>query len=433
MKEKLDRQSEILNELVNEISESGERVLNLKNIYSRIDNDRPIWLLGAGKASLTMARQAEDYFGDRIKDGLIITDSNPEKLKYTQAFTGSHPYPTDDSVSASLELMDFASKIPETDQVLFCLSGGASSLFCIPAGEIEIEELSRTYKILLNSGASIHDINKVRKHLSETAGGRLGKLLCEHRLISVIVSDVPGDEPSVIGSGPTVPDPSTFKECFAIVKKFKIWAELPHSVRIHISKGMHGDAAETPKPKCNKWKYHDVEVISAANLLAMNAGERLDKLGFNVKVSSKAYDLEISKLSKKICSEAISILSKRGSLKAPAALIYFGESTVNVKGDGKGGRNQHLALMAAITIEGHHPISVMSLATDGIDGPTDSAGAILNSMTTLKARKQKLKPEDFLQAYNSYEFHEQMGTHILTGRTGKNAMDLQVILINNPE
>ncbi|MFP8487719.1 glycerate kinase [Gracilimonas sp. Q87] len=411
MKENLKLQSEILSELANTISGDGGDVFKLKEIFSKIDNDRPIWLLGAGKASMIMARQAEDYFGDGIKDGLIITDSNPDKLRYIQAFTGSHPYPNDDSVSASYELMDFASKIPETDQVLFCLSGGASSLFCIPAGEIEIEDLSKTYKLLLNSGASIHEINIVRKHLSETSGGRLGKLLSEHKLLSVIISDVPGDDPSVIGSGPTVPDPTTFKECFAIVKKYKIWPRLPHSVRIHISKGMHGDAEETPKPSRKKWRKHKLEVISAAKLLAMDVGERLEKAGFNIEISPKAYDMEISKLSKKICSEAISVLGKRGNIKSPAALIYFGESTVNVKGDGKGGRNQHLALMAALTIEGQHPISVMSLATDGIDGPTDSAGAIVNSMTTLKARKQKLEPEDFLQAYNSYEFHNQMDTY----------------------
>lgn len=431
MKEKLTRQSEILKKLVNEISGDEDDIFKLKELFSQIDNERPIWLLGAGKASMIMARQAEDYFGGGIKDGLIITDSNPDKLRYTQAFTGSHPYPNDDSVSASYELMDFASKIPETDQVLFCLSGGASSLFCIPAGDIETEDLSKTYKLLLNSGASIHEINIVRKHLSETAGGRLGKLLSEHRLLSLIISDVPGDDPSVIGSGPTVPDPTTFKECFAIVKKYKIWPKLPHSVRIHISKGMHGEVEETPKPSRKKWRKHKLEVISAAKLLAMDVGERLEKAGFNIKISPKAYDMEISKLSKKICSEAISVLGKRGTIGAPAALIYFGESTVNVKGDGKGGRNQHLALMAALTIEGQHPISVMSLATDGIDGPTDSAGAIVNSMTTLKARKQKLEPEDFLQAYNSYEFHNQMDTHIKTGRTGKNAMDLQVVLVSS--
>jgi hydroxypyruvate reductase/glycerate 2-kinase len=432
MKDKLNHQSEILNDLVRVVTVGKEEDVKLNNIYSQLDDDRPIWILGAGKASLRMARQAENYFGDRIKDGLIITDSIPEKLNYTQVLMGSHPYPDEDSVSASYELLEFARKIPVKDQVLFCLSGGASSLFCIPVGELETKDLSRVYKLLLNSGASIHEINTVRKHLSETGGGKLGKLLSDHSLFSVIISDVPGDDPAVIGSGPTVPDPTSFKECFSVVKKYKIWSKLPHSVRIFISKGMHEEVEETPKPENNNWEKHNVEVISAAKLIAMDVGEKLQEIGFNVSISSKAYDMDLPKLSKMICSEAISVLSKRGEIEKPAALIYFGESKVNVKGEGKGGRNQHLALMAAISIEGQHPVSVMSLATDGIDGPTDAAGAIVNSMSTLKARKENLKPEAYLQAYNSYEFHKDMGTHILTGRTGKNAMDLQVILIDHP-
>lgn len=432
MKDKLNHQFEILSDLVRVVKEGKEEDVRLEEIFSKIDDDWPIWILGAGKASLLMARQAEKYYGDRIKDGLIITDSAHEKLNYTQVFTGSHPYPDKDSVSASYELLEFAKKIPVQDQVLFCLSGGASSLFCIPADEIEINELSRVYKLLLNSGASIHEINAVRKHLSDTGGGELGRLLSDHRLFSVIISDVPGDDPAVIGSGPSVADPTTFKDCFSIIKKYRIWSKLPHSVRIFISKGMHGEVSETPKPDNHNWKKHHVEVISAAKLIAMDVGEKLQKIGFNVKVSSKAYDMDLPKLSKKICSEAIGVLSKRGEIEMPAALIYFGEGKVNVKGEGKGGRNQHLALMAAISIEGQHPVSIMSLATDGIDGPTDAAGAIVSSMSTLKARKKKLDPEAYLQAYNSYKFHKEMGTHIFTGRTGKNAMDLQVILINTP-
>lgn len=429
MKKKLEEQAEILLDLAGFVSKTEIGTSGVQSAFSRLNKRKPVWILGAGKASVSMAKRAEFYFGDAIKDGMIITNAPTDKLSYTQVFNGSHPYPHEDSVSASYELMEFASKIPESDQVLFCLSGGASSLFCIPAGYIEIDELSTTYKLLLNSGASIHEINVVRKHLSETSGGRLGSLLSSHRLLSVIVSDVPGDEPSVIGSGPTVPDPSTFKECFAIVKKYRIWPKLPHAVRIHISKGMHGDVEETPKPRRNKWKQHQVEVISGAKLLAEDVGQKLTEIGYKVEISQTAYNRDVSSISKKICSDAISILSKRGEIKAPAALVYFGESTVKVKGDGKGGRNQHLALMAALTIEGQHPVSVMSLATDGIDGPTDSAGAIINSMTTLKARKKKLEPESYLQNFNSYEFHSAMNSHIKIGSTGQNAMDLQVVLV----
>lgn len=432
MKEKLKYQGRILNDLVKFVSGNKLESLDLESILKGIPNDRPIWILGAGKASVFMSREVENHFGDQVKDGLIITDSATEKLNYTQVFEGSHPYPDENSVSASYELVEFAKNIPAEDQVIFCLSGGASSLFCIPASSIETAELRQTYKLLLNSGASIHEINVVRKHLSETAGGRLGHMLSEHSLLSIIMSDVPGDDTSTIGSGPTVPDPSTFKDCFSIVKKYKIWQELPHSVRIHISKGMHNEIKETPKSADLIWNDHSVEVLPVAKIIAELAGKRLKKEGFNISVASEAYNMEIHELSKMICSQAISVLSKRADIEMPAALIYFGESKVNVEANGKGGRNQHLALMAALSIEGQHPISLMSFGTDGIDGPTKSAGAIINSMTTLKARKKKLQPEKYLQEYNSFDFHKQMNTHIITGRTGKNAMDLQVLLINTP-
>jgi hydroxypyruvate reductase/glycerate 2-kinase len=206
---------------------------------------------------------------------------------------------------------------------------------------------------------------------------------------------------------------------------------MPHSIRIHMSKGMHGDSSETPKPKEAKWANHSVEVISGAKTLASNIGSYLDKKGYNVRVQEQAYDDDVKIISKKICSDAISILSKKFTIEEPAALIYFGESTVNVNGNGKGGRNQELALNAAISMEGQNPISLLSFATDGIDGPTDAAGAIINSQTTLSARKQKLEPEEFLQNNNSYHFHEEMETMLKTGPTGNNLMDLQVVLVGS--
>ncbi|MEX0844278.1 MAG: DUF4147 domain-containing protein [Balneolaceae bacterium] len=429
MKEKLHKQQLVLEEVIKMITANNFFEMDLSSICSSLKINGDIWLLGAGKAVVEMAGQVESYFGDKIKDGIIIAPEKTKKLKQVQVFEGLHPYPDESSVSSSYELWELAGKIPENDTVIFCLSGGASSLFCIPAKGIPLDEFKETYKLLLNSGASIHEINIVRKHISVTAGGRLGKQLSDHPLISIILSDVPGDNPELIGSGPTVPDSSTYKEAFQVLKQYQLWDEIPHSVRIHISKGMHGDSPETPKPAVNKWKKHKVEVISGAKVLADNVGKYLSGRGYKVQVGSEAYDMEVKQISKKICSDAISVLSKKSELKEPAALVYFGESTVNVKGKGKGGRNQELALNAAITIEGQNPVSLLSFATDGIDGPTDAAGAIINSQTTLKARKQKLNPEDFLQENDSYHFHEQMETLLKTGPTGNNLMDLQVVLV----
>lgn len=429
MKKNLHKQYSILQEVVKKVVYGDFFQMNLHSILESVKTTGKIWVLGAGKASVEMAYQVEQYFGSDIEDGIIISPNDSHKLKRVQVFSGTHPYPYQDSVSASYELWQFAKRIPDDDTVIFCLSGGASSLLCIPEKGIELDELRHCYKLLLNSGASIHEINTVRKHLSETAGGKLGKLLEGANLISIVLSDVPGDAPDIVGSGPTVPDRSTFTEAFQVLKKYRLWDETPHSIRIYLSKGMHGEVPENPKPAKNVWKKHRVKVISGASMLAEGVAHFLSEEGYNVTVDSEAYNMSSNSISKKICSDAISVLSKGSVVKKPASYVYFGESTVNVKGEGKGGRNQELALIAAISIEGQHDISLLSLATDGVDGPTDAAGAIINSETTLKARKQKLSPEDYLQRNDSYHFHEEMKTLIKTGPTGNNLMDLQVTLI----
>lgn len=430
MKEKLQKQQTMLENMAEGITSNELFEIDVSRFLSDIREDENLWVIGAGKASVEMARKVKEEFGDQIKDGIIIAPEKSADLKNIQVFRGAHPYPDGDSVSASYELLSLVRRIPKNDRVIFCLSGGASSLFCIPAGGIELDEFKKTYKILLNSGASIHEINVVRKHISETSGGQTAKYLSEHKLISLILSDVPGDDPEIVGSGPTVPDSSTFKQAFQILKKHQLWDQVPHSVRIHLSKGMHGDMPETPKPESQKWENHRVEMISGAKILADNVGKKLEEKGYHVQVADEAYDEDVREVSRKICSEAISILSKKGDIKAPAAFVYFGESTVNVKGDGKGGRNQELALSAAITLEGQNPVSMLSLATDGVDGPTDAAGAIVNSQTTLQARKKKLTPEDFLQNNDAYHFHEEMETLLKTGPTGNNLMDIQVVLVD---
>lgn len=429
MKEKLQKQQTILENIAEEITSNKLFEIEISEYLSDVDADENVWVIGAGKASVEMARKVEEKFGAQIRDGIIIAPEESSELKNIQVFRGAHPYPDEDSVSASYELLELVKRIPQNERVIFCLSGGASALYCIPAAGIELDEFKETYKILLNSGASIHDINVVRKHITETSGGQTATYLKNHNLLSLILSDVPGDDPEIVGSGPTVADSSTFKQAFQVLKKAQIWEQVPHSVRIHLSKGMHGDKPETPKPELNKWENHRVEIISGAKILAENVGKRLGEEGYTIQVVDQAYDKDVREISRMICSEAISILSKKADIKEPAALVYFGESTVNVKGDGKGGRNQELALSAAITLEGQNPVSLLSLATDGMDGPTDAAGAIVTSQTTLMARKKKLIPEDYLQNNDAYHFHEKMETLLKTGPTGNNLMDIQVVLV----
>lgn len=427
MKDKIEAQKLILEDIygkIRELSQGDGPAGLLRHI--------PIesYVFAIGKGSHSIVKSILRKTNVQVKDGIIISHQSPDpSITSVQQFQASHPYPDADSLSASLELVDLIRKIPAGENIVFCISGGASSLFCVPAIGIEIEELAQVYELLLKSGASIHEINCVRKHLSDVKGGQLAQMMNHVNLTSIIVSDVPGDELHVIGSGPTVHDPTTFKGAFKILKRYHLWDEIPHPVRIHISKGMYEDIPDTPKPGVGEHPNHEAILSSTALTLAENVANYLKGESYNVYIADRAYNDTARAVSKEMCSQAISILSNDEPIKKPAALVYYGESTVKVAGSGKGGRNQELALTSAISIEGQHPVSLLSLATDGIDGPTDSAGVIISSQTTLSARKQGLDPEAYLQNNDSYSFFEELGAHIKIGATGYNLMDLQVILI----
>ncbi|MTI89603.1 MAG: DUF4147 domain-containing protein [Balneolaceae bacterium] len=428
MKETLKAQQNILRQLVDQYTEGELLSIDMEDYLSEITlkDDEKVWVLGAGKAAVEMAAQVESYFPGRIKDGVVIAPQLRARLYDIQVFRGAHPIPDNESVAASYELIHLAKRIPDGDTVIFCLSGGASSLFCIPPERVELVELQETWKLLLESGADIHQINVVRKHISESSGGRLGRILEGTNLVSIILSDVPGNWTDTIGSGPVSGDSSTFKEAFQILKKHGLWNRIPHTVRMHISAGMYGDIPETPieMPVC-----HIERVIPGAGLLARNAGRKLKDEGYHVWIREEAYSADVKKIAKEICEKAIGILSNKDVLKKPAALVFYGESTVHVKGNGLGGRNQELALITALSLEGQQSVSMLSLATDGVDGPTDAAGAIVNSLTTLEARKKKISPEDYLTQNDSYHFHQELGTLLKTGPTGNNVMDLQLVLV----
>ena len=386
------------------------------------------WILGAGKASVSMAAELFEELPSPPHDGIIISPTE-DYLDNIQIFRGSHPYPSEANVAASYELLDLANSIPTGDTVYFCMSGGASSLLLIPPYGIEVEELEFTFRLLLESGANIQEINTVRKHLCEFKGGKLGAALSHTNLVTLISSDVPGNDLSTIGSGPTVGDPTSFKDAKSILKQFGLWERIPLSVQTHIQLGVEEVIPENPKPDASVFKNHEVRIINSAENLAQLVGNYLADNGFDTWIAPEAYSDNVRSISKEISAKAISVLSKNYPVNKPAALVFYGESYVDVKGKGKGGRNQELALACAISLEGQHNVSLISLGTDGIDGPTDAAGAIIDSFTTLKARKKKINPEEYLINNDSFHFHEEMGTLIKTGPTGNNLMDLQVLIV----
>jgi hydroxypyruvate reductase/glycerate 2-kinase len=387
-----------------------------------------IWILGAGKASVSMAAELYEDIPHPPFDGIIISPTE-DYIDNIQIFRGSHPYPSETNVAASYELLELARSIPPGDTVFFCMSGGASSLLTIPPFGIEIEDLEITFKLLLESGATIQEMNIVRKHLCELKGGKLGAALSHTNLITLVISDVPGNDVSTIGSGPTVGDPSSFTDAKSVLELYNLWDKIPLSIQTHIQLGVEGIIPENPKPNSPNFKNHSVKIINSAEHLAQQVADYLSSEGLDIWVAPEAYSDNVRNVSKEISAKAISVLSKNFPVNKPAALVFYGESYVDVKGSGKGGRNLEMALTVAISLEGQHNVSLISLGTDGIDGPTDAAGAIIDSYTTLKARKKKLSPEEYLVNNDSYHFHEQMETLIKTGPTGNNLMDLQVLIV----
>mgnify|MGYP001627773625 CR=1 FL=1 len=390
-----------------------------------------VYLVAVGKGSLKMASQIVEKYGNQIYDGIVISGDREGFISNNvQVFGGSHPVPDSNTVAASYEVLDFVRKIPPDNTLIFCISGGTSSMLTIPPFGIEIDEIGVLYELLLKSGASIQEMNIVRKHVCDLKGGKLAEELRHINLISLIESDVPGDEISTIGSGPTVADPSTFVEAVRILKNNEIWESVPISIQEHLICGVEGYIPENPKPDGFKPLNHTIQLLSSSDIMKKRLAKYLESEGYNIWIRKEAYAGSVQKVAKEICGKAVSILSGNNQIKKPAALVYQGESTVQVKGNGKGGRSQELALMIALSIEGQHSISLLSMDTDGIDGTTDVAGAIVNSNTTLLARKNKVEPEKLLSDNNSYEFHKKSETHLRTGPTGVNLMDLQVVLIN---
>lgn len=407
-------------------------VLRIGEQELELDSQRRVWVLGAGKATMGMAEALEDILGSYLADGLVIVPKGTDYSKRKQViqkFSGDHPLPTQDSEAAGHELIKFAGSIPKDDIVIFALSGGASSLIEVPAYPLDIEDVSYTYDLLIRSGADIHQINTVRKHLSSVKGGRLLHHLSGTRLFNLIISDVPDDRLENIGSGPTVPDTTTYTDAFHVLKNWKVWEKVSHTVRKHIAKGMHGELGKEDASRHEGPSLSKSYTIASANKLAEKAADLARESGYFVYLSDGAYSMDVREINREITSKSISVLSRNDPIEKPAALIYYGESTVNVQGEGLGGRNQELALTAAISIEGQHHITLLSGGTDGRDGPTDAAGAVCTAQTALDARAAKIEPESYLQNNDAYHFFEKMDGLLKTGPTGNNLMDLQIVLV----
>ncbi|HID09172.1 TPA: glycerate kinase, partial [Candidatus Micrarchaeota archaeon] len=329
------------------------RVLYVGDARIDLGRIRRIYVVGFGKASAGMARAVEACLGDRISGGLVITADGyrvpTDKVEVREA---GHPVPDERGLSAATELLSIVEEADEDDLVLVLISGGGSALLTAPAEGISLGDLARTNELLLRSGAKIQEINAVRKHLSRAKGGQLARLAQPARVVSLIISDVVGDPLDSIASGPTVPDPTTFSDAIAILKRYGIWDEAPRSVREHLLRGAAGKISETPKPGDHCFARVLNLVVGSGRHAAEAALRKGKGLGFRGMILTTTLEGEAREVGRVLAAVARELRRYKRPISPPAILVLAGETTVTVRGKGKGGRNQELALSAALGIEG---------------------------------------------------------------------------------
>ena len=409
------------------------RHVSVRNGILRVGNQRyklaafeNIYVLGAGKASASMAVAVERLLGKQITEGFInVKYGHLAKLRRIQLNECGHPVPDENGVRGAQEIGRIAAKATRNDLVLFLVSGGASALLPFPAQPITLAEKQAVTGLLLRSGANINEMNAVRKHISSLKGGQLAALANPATVVSLILSDVIGDKLDVIGSGPTAPDPSTFFDAQAILEKYALTDQIPASIRQRIEEGIRGVIPETPKQVTRTQN-----IVVGSNQLALDAAAtEAKRLGYRPMILSSFIEGETREIARMHAAIAREIVTFGRPSKAPTCLISGGETTVAIKGEGKGGRNQEFALAAAIDIQNLPGVCILSAGTDGTDGPTDAAGALCDTTTIARAIKHGLDANDFLNRNDSYHFFEPLGDLIKTGPTGTNVMDVRLIVI----
>jgi hydroxypyruvate reductase len=403
----------------------GERQFMLK------DYDR-ILIVGAGKAVAPMAKAMEDHLGSRIADGIIVTkDDHGLPLKKIKVREAGHPVPDARGVAGTEEILALIEKAAERDLVICLVSGGGSALLIAPVDDISLADKQHTTKLLLACGATIHEFNTVRKHLSRAKGGRLAQRAYPATVTSLILSDVVGDDLDVIASGPTVPDSSTFHDAQQILEGYGIWDQLAANVRNHFEQGSAGQIADTPKPGDTAFKKCS-QVLVGTNLQALEAaGKAAEHLGYRPLILSSKTEGESREVAKFYTAIAKEVLSSNNPMEPPLCVLAGGETTVTIAGEGRGGRNQEFALASALSIDGVKNVVVLSGGTDGTDGPTDAAGAIADGATLARAREENMDPKDFLRRNDSYSFFQKLDDLVITGPTRTNVMDIYMLLIGS--
>ena len=416
------------------LSLSGD-VLRVGQQQWRLSDYRRVILLGLGKAATPMAQAVLDA-GVPVSQGLIVTKTghgpeNPAALTPVSILEAGHPTPDARSVHAGQRMADLAQNATADDLILLLISGGGSALLTLPAPGLSLDDLQQTTNLLLASGAEITEINTIRKHLSQIKGGQLARLAAPATLVSLILSDVLGNPLHAIASGPAAPDPSTWQHAWAIIQKYHLQKRLPPAVRQHLQLGRQGHLPETPKPGDPIFRRTHAVIVGDIARAAAAAHDAARAQGLNSVILNTHVQGEAREIAKNLVKLGRGVLAKQHPVAPPACLVTGGEVTVTLTGSGYGGRNQELALAAAMHLAQNptEPISIVALATDGTDGPTDAAGGLVDTQTWSRALAAGLNPHQHLNENNSYPLLKATHDLLISGPTRTNVNDLYLVFI----
>jgi glycerate 2-kinase len=405
-------------------------VLTIKEKRYDLAQFRHIYVIGAGKASAAMASAVENILGSRISRGIInVKYGHVTNLEHIDLMEAGHPIPDRNGATGAEAILQLAEDAGIEDLVICLISGGGSALLPSPAKGLRLNDKQETIRLLLSCGATIQEINTIRKHTSGIKGGRLARACYPASVVSLILSDVVGDDLDAIASGPTVPDPGTFQDCMDIVAKYQLADSLPQSLMLHLRGGFDGKIEETPKPDNIAFKnVHNV--IIGNNFQTLEAAARhAENLGYHSLILSSLFEGETRDVAFFHAAIIKEIIKSNHPVDSPACVLSGGETTVTLSGDGLGGRNQEFALASALSLKGFNNYVLLSTGTDGTDGPTDAAGAIVDSETLHRAGANRLDANDHLKRNDSYSFFKSLGDHLITGPTRTNVMDLRIFLV----
>jgi glycerate-2-kinase len=390
-------------------------------------------LVSIGKAALAMAAGALRVLEGKVARAIarVPTGSGGHAPEGVECYRGGHPLPDADGMEGARAIAEAVRQARPGDRLLVLLSGGGSALLTLPDRDVSLEDVRATTALLLASGAPIGELNTVRKHLDTLKGGGLARLAMGAPVRALVLSDVVGDPLDVIASGPLSADPTTFRDAVDVLERRGLWERVPESVRRHLVEGRHGLVPETPKPGDPPFSGVVIELVGSVGVAAAHAAQRARELGYDAAVVSTEITGEARDVGRSLARRALALAERRaqGAERGPAALVAGGETTVTVRGDGKGGRNQEVALGAALELEGASGALVLSAGTDGVDGPTDAAGALATGSTLARARTLGLDAGAALQRNDAYAFFEALGDLVRTGPTGTNVMDLLIVLV----